>query len=90
MYVNVALASLGAAEKTTPLVPVMAVQNINNQQVVFLVTNDPNAFAVRPVRFGPETSGFYSVIEGLNVGDRIVTDGNFMLRAEWLKSHLSR
>jgi RND family efflux transporter MFP subunit len=89
MYVNVAFATLGGSESTTPIVPVAAVQNINNQQVVFVTTGDPNVFAMRPVRLGPESNGLYPVLEGLNVGDRIVTDGSFLLRAEWLKSHPS-
>jgi multidrug efflux pump subunit AcrA (membrane-fusion protein) len=44
---------------------------------------------MRPVRLGPENNGFYPVLEGLSVGDRVVTEGSFMLRAEWLKSHPS-
>lgn len=90
MYVNVAFAAVGGSEATIPIVPIAAVQNINNQQVVFVATNDPNVFAVRPVRLGPESNGFYPVLEGLHAGDRIVTDGSFMLRAEWLKSHPSQ
>jgi membrane fusion protein, heavy metal efflux system len=85
MYVNVAFGTLGAVESTVPVVPVSAVQNMGNQQVVFVATNDPNVFAMRTVRLGPETSGFYQVLEGLKVGDRIVTNGSFLLRAEWLK-----
>jgi RND family efflux transporter MFP subunit len=87
MYVNVAFATLGGSEATTPVVPVAAVQNINNQQVVFMATNEPNVFVMRPVRLGPDSNGLYPVMEGLSVGDRIVTEGSFMLRAEWLKSH---
>jgi RND family efflux transporter MFP subunit len=87
MYVNVAFATVGGSESTTPVIPVTAVQNINNQQVVFVATSDPNVFAMRPVRLGPESNGIYPVLEGLSVSDRIVTDGSFMLRAEWLKSH---
>jgi hypothetical protein len=26
-------------------------------------------------------------LEGVSIGDRIVTEGSFLLRAEWLKSH---
>jgi cobalt-zinc-cadmium efflux system membrane fusion protein len=87
MYVNVAFAALGGAKSTVPVVPVAAVQNITNQHVVFVATGDPNVFAIRPVRLGPESNGFYPVLEGLSLGDRIVTEGSFMLRAEWLKSH---
>lgn len=85
MYVNVVFATAGGSEATTPVVPTTAVQNINNQQVVFVATNDPNVFIMRPVRVGPESNGRYPVLEGLFVGDRIVTEGSFMLRAEWLR-----
>jgi cobalt-zinc-cadmium efflux system membrane fusion protein len=87
MYVSVAFATVGGSESTTPVVPAAAVQNINNQQVIFLATSDPNVFAMRPVRLGPEGGGLYPVLEGLSVGDRVVTDGSFSLRAEWLKTH---
>ena len=89
MFVIVAFAALTAAGSTAPVVPVAAVQNIGNQQVVFVATSDPNVFAMRPVRLGPESNSYYPVLEGLNVGDSIVTDGSFMLRAEWFKSHPS-
>jgi cobalt-zinc-cadmium efflux system membrane fusion protein len=87
MYVNVAFATIGGAENTVPVVPVAAVQNIDNQQTVFVATSDPNVFVLRPVRLGPESNGFYPVLEGLAVGDRIVTEGSFLLRAEWLKTN---
>jgi cobalt-zinc-cadmium efflux system membrane fusion protein len=87
MYVNIAFATAGGAESTVPIVPNAAVQNINNQQVVFLATGDPNIFIMRPVRLGPESNGYLPVQEGLHVGDRVVTNGSFLLRAEWLKTH---
>ena len=85
MFVNVAFAALGAAESTTPVVPKGAVQNINNQQVVFVETTTRNTYTIRPVKLGLEVNGQYSVIEGLSVGERVVTVGSFLLRAEWLK-----
>ncbi len=87
MFVNVVFAALGGAEATMPVIPKDAVQNINNQQVVFVQTEDPKIFAMRPVRLGPEVNRQYSVVEGLTVGERIVTEGSFLLRAEWLKLH---
>ena len=85
MYVNVTFGALGGAEATAPTVPASAVQNLGNQQVVFLATPDPNTFVMRPVRLGAESNGRYPVLEGLFVGDRVVAEGSFMLRAEWLK-----
>jgi len=86
MFVNVAFAALGGTESTTPVIPKSAVQNIKDQQVVFVETGTPNTYAMRPVKLGPEVNGQYPVLEGLTVGERIVTDGSFLLRAEWLKT----
>jgi RND family efflux transporter MFP subunit len=87
MYVNVAFGSMGTAERTMPSIPTSAVQNMNDRQVVFVPTDSPNVFVVRPVRLGTESNGRFTVLEGLNVGDKIVTEGSFLLRAELLKQN---
>jgi RND family efflux transporter MFP subunit len=87
MYVNVAFGSMGTAERTMPVIPAGAVQDLGGRKVVFVATDKPNIFTVKTVRLGAESSGRYSVIEGLNVGDRVVTDGSFLLRAELLKQN---
>jgi RND family efflux transporter MFP subunit len=87
MYVNVAFGSMGTAERTMPTVPSSAVQNMNDKQVVFVATDKPNVFAIKSVRLGKENSGRFVVLEGLNVGHKIVTDGSFLLRAEILKQN---
>ncbi len=86
-YVNVAFGSLGMAERTAPVVPSSSVQTLNNQKVVFLTTDKTNVFVLKQVHLGTETSGKYIVLEGVNVGDKVVTEGSFLLRAEWLKLH---
>lgn len=85
MYVNVAFGSMGVAERTMPVIPTAAVQNMSDKKVVFMATDKPNVFTVRPVRLGKEDNGKIIVLEGLNVGDRIVTEGSFLLRAEFIK-----
>ncbi|MEJ7849523.1 MAG: efflux RND transporter periplasmic adaptor subunit [Pyrinomonadaceae bacterium] len=87
MYVRAAFGALGQAEQTAPTIAASAVQNLGNGQVVFVVTGEPNIFEMRGVRLGGESNGKYQVLEGLNVGDKIVTEGSFLLRAEWLKQH---
>ena len=87
MYVNVAFGMLGAAEKTMPVVPKDAVHTIGNQQFVFLATDQPTEFILRAIRVGAESNGSYPVFEGLHVGDRVVVDGSFLLRAEWMRTH---
>lgn len=85
MYVRVAFGSLGNMERTVPGVPADAVQNINGQQIVFLATNDPNVFELRPVRLGPENGGRYQVMEGIQVGIVLLSTAA-LLRAEFLKT----
>lgn len=89
MYVNVAFGSMGAAERTVPSVPSNAVQTIGDRKIVFTATESPNVFAIKTVRLGAETNGKFNILEGLNVGDNIVTEGSFLLRAELLKQNPS-
>ena len=90
MYVNVAFGAIGAAERTTAVIPKAATQSIGSQQFVFVATDRPNEFLLRAVRLGTESNGVYPVLAGLNVGERVVTEGSFLLRAEWLKQHPAR
>ena len=34
-----------------------------------------------------ETNGQFVFLEGISVGDKIVREGSFLLRAEWVKQH---
>ncbi|MCB1024272.1 MAG: efflux RND transporter periplasmic adaptor subunit [Acidobacteria bacterium] len=88
-YVNIAYSSLGGSEKTAPLVSKDSVQIIGNQKVVFQATEDPKTFVIRPIKLGQESENGYPVAEGIFVGDRIVADGSFLLRAEFLKTNSS-
>lgn len=85
MYVGVSLGALQTGERTTAVVPASAVQTIDDRQIVFVATTDPNTFELRPVRLGQETGGRFPVIDGITQGERVVTNGSFMLRAEWTK-----
>ncbi len=85
-YVNVAFGSSGKAESTVPVVPASAVQMIGGREVVFVATDQPNVFQVKFVRLGSESGQKRIVLEGLQVGDRVVTDGSFLLRAEIIKT----
>ncbi|MDQ3634338.1 MAG: efflux RND transporter periplasmic adaptor subunit [Acidobacteriota bacterium] len=86
-FVSVAYATLGGSEKTAPLVPKAAVQTIGDQKIVFEATDDPKVFILRPVKLAQEKENAYPVVEGIFVGDKVVTDGSFLLRAEWLKTN---
>ena len=86
-YVNVAFGALGTAERTAPVVPSAAVQTIDNKSVVFLTTDKPNIFTVRQVNLGTEKDNSFTVLSGINVGDKVITNGSFLLRAEWVKQN---
>lgn len=66
-------------------VPRAAMQFIGAQQVVFVETAQPGVFAQRVVQAGTEANGFVPLHAGLSVGERVVTEGSFLLRAESLK-----
>jgi RND family efflux transporter MFP subunit len=65
--------------------PRNAVQMIGGKQVIFVSTNQPGVFAQREVSAGQESNGVVPIYSGLNVGERVVTEGSFLLRAESLK-----
>jgi membrane fusion protein, heavy metal efflux system len=69
------------------LVPSDAVQQVNEQEVVF-VRRAEDRFEVRPVRLGDTINGRVPVLEGLKAGDAVVTRGSFLLKSQLLKSSL--
>ena len=70
--------------------PRSAVQMIGAMQVVFVVTDKAGVFAQREVSAGPESEGMAPIYAGLNAGERVVTEGSFLLRAESLKLNPSQ
>ena len=78
MYVNVSLkASLG--EVIT--VPEEAVFSTGTSNIVF-VEKAEGLFDPRPVTLGPKAEHVYVVTDGLKEGERVVTNGNFLLDSE--------
>jgi membrane fusion protein, heavy metal efflux system len=69
------------------LVPSETVQQVNDQDVVFVRTAE-DRFEVRPIRVGENINGRVRVLEGLKPGDAIVTKGSFILKSQLLKSSI--
>jgi cobalt-zinc-cadmium efflux system membrane fusion protein len=65
-------------------VPAVAVQRCDVGWCVF-VPKDEGHFEVRPVGRGRDLGGEVEILSGLNVGDAVVVDGAFLLRAEAMK-----
>jgi cobalt-zinc-cadmium efflux system membrane fusion protein len=69
------------------VVPHEALQRIEGEPLVFVQTG-PETFEPRKVRVGQETRTGAQILEGLQVGERIVASGSFHLKGELLKGTL--
>lgn len=69
------------------LIPDSALETDGENQIVF-VALDGNKFEKRVVKLGMEQSGRVQILDGLKVGERIVTRGGFILKSEMLKGQL--
>ncbi len=77
-------AEIAIAEVKVPVtVPLAALQTFRDWDVVFLV--DGNAFQAHPVELGRRNRERVEVVAGLEVGQRIVSDGSFILKADIMK-----
>jgi len=70
----------GRAQRV-PAVPERAVVRGENKDFLFVQTG-PDAFVLREVQLGPEAGGLRRVLSGARVGERIVTEGAFLLDVE--------
>ncbi len=85
MFVDVNFGGATTSGQAVVSVPHSAVQMIGKQQVVFVVTDKAGVFVQREVSAGAESNGLAPIHAGLNAGERVVTEGSFLLRAESLK-----
>ena len=81
MFVDVRFSGQTAGRAVA--VPRTAVQSIGERAVVYVVAEgDEPRFIERPVKLGPSSGTSVEVLEGVKVGERVVTEGSFFLRAE--------
>ncbi len=69
------------------VVPDSALQTNEDHQIVF-VALDGNHFEKRPVTVGAEQHNRVEIREGLKLGEKVVTEGSFLLKSELLKDEL--
>lgn len=69
------------------LIPDSALQTDGENQIVF-VAFDENKFEKRAVTLGEEQQGRVQVLTGLKAGEKIATEGSFILKSEMLKGEL--
>jgi cobalt-zinc-cadmium efflux system membrane fusion protein len=59
---------------------------IDGEPHVFLpVKNETTKFARRAVRVGSTVGGWTPILAGVNEGDRVVTRGAFVIKAQFMK-----
>ncbi len=86
MFAYVALAT-GKIENGL-LVPEEALQTGRGKSTVF-VRKEPEEFLMTEVRLGRKLGDSYEVLEGLEPGSLVATQGSFVLKSGYLKSELS-
>jgi cobalt-zinc-cadmium efflux system membrane fusion protein len=76
-----------AGPKRSVLVPREAVQRARGTQLVF-VRLDEKVYEARRVVSGPADGNLVAVVGRVSPGDRVVTDGSFLLKTETLKGSI--
>ncbi len=80
-------ATLLVPEQPALTIPRKAVQQVGERTVVFL-PRGPSRFEVRDVRLGAVSEPYVEVKEGLAAGDKVVTEGSYMLKSEILRDQM--
>jgi cobalt-zinc-cadmium efflux system membrane fusion protein len=70
-----------------PLVPETAVQRDGGEIIVFVALGD-NRFERRTIQRGASSGGWVEILDGLEVGERVVVEGAFLLKSEASKESL--
>jgi membrane fusion protein, heavy metal efflux system len=85
MYMTMAFSTPAGAPVV--VVPRAAIQTIGARHVVFVaVEGEEGRFLQRTIQLGRLHGESYSVLKGLEPGERVVTEGSFFLRAESLRN----
>ena len=87
LFGSLRLAS-GQPTSTSVVVPLSAVQTVDNRTVVFVPGHEDGEFAAHPVTTGRENTRQVEVLEGLEPGARIVVEGAFILKSELMRGEL--
>jgi cobalt-zinc-cadmium efflux system membrane fusion protein len=85
MYMTMVFNTLGGTQVV--VVPRAAIQTIGTHHVVYVpVEGEAGRFLQRTIQLGHLHGESYSVLKGLEPGERVVTEGSFFLRAESLRN----
>lgn len=68
-------------ERNVAMIPINAVQDIEEETVVFVPGGESGSFKPVPVTLGEESEGYVEIISGLQPGEEAVIDGAFDLKS---------
>jgi Cu(I)/Ag(I) efflux system membrane fusion protein len=85
MFIDMTL--IPATTRESLAVPEQSVRQVEGKTVVF-VQVPGGAFEPREVKLGSLTGGWAEILEGLQEGETVATEGSFSLKAEMLKKTL--
>jgi cobalt-zinc-cadmium efflux system membrane fusion protein len=85
MFADVEIAT--TAIKDVLVISDEALQTLDDEQIVFVAVSDTK-FEKRVVKVGLEQHGRVQILEGIKEGERVVTEGSFILKSELLKGEL--
>lgn len=83
MFASVEIAAGAQGDEAVLAIPDQAVQTVEGDPAVFVpVEGEPNTFAKRQVGIGPVIGGMVQVFAGLKEGEKYISVGSFILKAE--------
>jgi cobalt-zinc-cadmium efflux system membrane fusion protein len=85
MFANVLIVT--GIKQDALTIPASALQTDGEKKIVF-IAKDPTTFQRREISLGAKADGYYQVMEGLNKGEKIVTEGSFLLKSELHKGQM--
>lgn len=90
MFAEVGFQTSTSAETGEELVvPTAAIQRIGEKTVVFVPEEgEAGSFKVREVKTGGEVGEYTRIVEGLEIGERVVTKGSFTLKTQLQKGEM--
>lgn len=75
-------------EKGVLVIPDTALQSNGEDQIAFVAVEE-GKFEKRTVKLGMEQHGRVQVLDGLKAGEKVVTEGSFILKSEMLKASMT-
>ena len=88
MFVEGNIKAISTGREALLKVPALAVLWTGERSVVYLKTNSTQAvFEMLEITLGNQIGDYYEVLEGLNIGDEIVTNGTFTVAVSY--THLT-